>query len=115
MTRIGDWLQKYHCGPGEHRYQDTGIQMVPTAQAVQPGRELDTSGMEAMTECGRCGKSGWERTLTCEICDWHPATAPPGRVLILADGSRKRGLPLCDSCHVGAINGEAGLSIDWER
>lgn len=115
MSRINDWLVKYPCGPGAHSYEDTGIQMMPTAEAVQSGRPLNTDSMEAMTQCGRCEKSGWERTLTCEICDWYPATAAPDRVLVLADGTRLRGIPLCDTCHVGVLDGEAGMSIDWER
>lgn len=111
---IEHWIAKYFCGPGQHVYRSTGISMMPTAEAVQPGQRIGVS-MEEILKCERCGKSGWERTVTCEICDWYPVNASPNRVLVLADGTRLSGVALCDACHVAAINGEAGLSVDWER
>lgn len=114
MARVDQWLTKYACGPGRHVYRDTGLSGMPEAMTVQPGQPLATYGMESMTKCERCEKTGWNRTQTCEICDWYPAATTPNRVLVLADGTRLPGLPLCDSCHIGAIEHEAGLSIEWQ-
>ncbi len=113
MTDIADWLSRYPCGPGNHIFSPTGISMTPIAQAVQPSRPLANAD-EVLQNYDSCGKSSWEETPTCEICEWSPATVAPTRVLVMADGTRKPELRLCDSCHVAIIAGSGGgIAIEW--
>ncbi len=107
-SRIDTLLKKFACGPGGHTFSPTGVRMTPVAMAVP----LDPSTMEAVLVCSRCEKSGWERTLACDICEEFAdgVEVVATRVLVNQDGRRVLGVPLCPRCHVDLI---AGASIDW--
>lgn len=113
QQRLNDWLEKYPCGPGGHDFIPTGIQMSPTARAVQPGQDFEAPDDE-MTKCSRCPKTGWLRTPTCEICGNHTVHVLQERMLVLADGTRLKSPALCDSCHIDIRDArDPRVSIEW--
>lgn len=108
MNRVASYVEKYPCGPGGHDFEPTGVRMSPVAHTPP----LNSASMESVTMCRACGKSGWERTPTCEVRESFggDVSVLSARTLTHTDGRRLAGLPLCSECHIGLLNGDAP---DW--
>lgn len=106
------WLDT--CAATGHSFEDTGIRMSPVMREVGAGLPPITEHLEAVYSCTSCGKTAFERTVTCEVCDFYPAEASTGLVLMLPGGGERRDVPLCPSCHVAFVDGAGGVAVEWE-
>lgn len=106
------WLET--CAVSGHSFVDTGIRMSPMMREVRAGLPSITEHLEQVLQCTACDETGFERTLTCEVCDFYPAEVTEGLVLRLPGGEERRDVPLCPSCHVAFIDGAGGIAIEWD-
>lgn len=106
------WLET--CAASGHSFADTGIRMSPMMREVGAGLPPITEHLEQVLQCTVCDKTGFERTVTCEVCDFYPAEVPEGLILGLPGGAERHDVPLCPSCHVAFIDGAGGITVEWD-